>query len=176
MTPQSLLSDDALAELEEIAANAPAGAFAEFGVYQGGAAVKLAAIARRQGRALYLFDTFCGIPFAGQHDRHVVGDFADTSYQAVRTLIPDAIMVQGVFPGSLEEHGIGLPELAFVHVDADQYESITDATRIFPPAMARGGAMLFDDFGALPGATRAVRDWGEPVQITRNGKALWRKP
>lgn len=173
---RSLLSDAALAELEEIAAASPPGAFAEFGVYQGGAAVKLAAIAREQGREIYLFDTFCGMPFAGPKDRHVVGDFADTSVEAVSMLIPDAVIVQGVFPGSLENRGVQLPSLAFVRVDADQYESLAAAIRIFPSAMVSGGVMVFDDYGALPGATEAVRDWGAPIEITRNGKALWRKP
>jgi O-methyltransferase len=172
----SLLSDSALAELEEIAAAAPAGAFAEFGVYQGGAAVVLAAIARRQGRVLYLFDTFCGMPFAGPKDRHPVGDFADTSYELVRGLIPDAIMVPGVFPASLDASGLQPVPLAFVHVDADQYDSLTDAIRVFPPLMVSGGVMLFDDYGCVPGATEAVNDWGAPIERTRNEKALWRKP
>jgi O-methyltransferase len=114
------------------------------------------------------------MPFAGPKDRHQVGDFADTSYDAVRALIPDAIFVQGVFPGSLG--GLRLPPLAFVHVDADQYDSLAAAIQVFPPLMVTGGAMLFDDYGVLPGATEAVRDWGAPIERTRNEKALWRKP
>jgi O-methyltransferase len=172
----SLLSHAALGELAAIAAAAPPGAFAEFGVYQGGVAQRLAAIARAQGRALYLFDTFTGIPFSGEHDRHQVGDFSDTSLEAVRALIPDAIIIPGIFPQSLELHSCTPAPLAFVHVDADQYESLRAAIKIFPPLMVSGAAMLFDDYGCLPGATRAVREWGEPIQISANGKALWLKP
>jgi hypothetical protein len=92
---ESLLHPQAIEELVAIAAAAPPGAFAEFGVYKGGVAERLATVARAQGRALYLFDTFTGIPFSGEHDRHAVGDFADTSFEEVRALIPDAIIIRG---------------------------------------------------------------------------------
>jgi hypothetical protein len=35
--------------------------------------------------------------------------------------------------------------------------------------------MLFDDYKCLPGATRAVLEWGEDFEETDWGKALWRK-
>jgi hypothetical protein len=63
-----------------------------------------------------------------------------------------------------------------VHVDADQYDSLRAACEIFPPLMVSGGVMVFDDYGHLAGATQAVRDWAQPIEITENGKALWRKP
>jgi O-methyltransferase len=166
-----------MAELLELARSAPAGNFAEFGVYKGGAAQHLATIARERGCRLYLFDTFTGIPYAGPHDSHAAGDFGDASLEAVRELIPDATIVPGIFPHSLLEHGSPSPaSLAFVHVDADQYESLTAAAFVFPHLMVPGGLMLFDDYGYIPGATKAVHDWGQPIEITRAGKALWRKP
>jgi hypothetical protein len=125
---------------------------------------------------LYLFDTFTGIPYAGPHDSHVAGDFGDTSLEAVRALIPDATIVPGIFPHSLAAHRMEPQALAFVHVDADQYESLTAAAFVFPRFMVPGGLMLFDDYGCIAGATKAVHDWGQPIVITRAGKALWRKP
>lgn len=168
---QSLLNDTTLAVLCGIAAACPPGAFVEFGVYQGGAAEKLAEVARAQKRALYLYDTFAGMPFKGDDDYHPVGDFADTSAEAVKRLIPDAIVVAGVFPASL----VKMPPIAFVHVDADQYQSVKDATRVFPPLMVKGGVMVFDDYKCLDGATRAVEEWGQPFELTAQGKAMWRK-
>jgi O-methyltransferase len=176
MIVDSLLPSYALAELLELARSAPAGNFAEFGVYKGGAAQHLATIACEQGRRLYLFDTFTGIPYAGPHDSHAAGDFGDTSLEAVRELIPDATIVPGIFPQSLAVHRVQPEALAFVHVDADQYESLTAAAFVFPRFMVRGGLMLFDDYGIIPGATKAVHDWGQPIEITRAGKALWRRP
>lgn len=184
---QSLLPLPVLVELLQIAASTPVGDFAELGVYRGGAAQYLAKVARTRrlpwdhGGAsdnqgdLYLFDTFTGIPFKGVHDTHEVGDFDDTSYEAVRALIPDAIIVQGIFPESVEQSGINPKPFAFVHVDADQYESTVAATRYFPPLMASGGVIVFDDYGYLPGVTQALHEWGEPFERTAHGRALWRK-
>jgi O-methyltransferase len=175
MMPLSLLHPEALLELLELAGGTPPGAFAEFGVYQGGAAFAMARLARAQARALFLLDTFTGIPYAGPHDHHRPGDFKDTSAAAVQRMIPEAHMIVGVFPESLAGHP-PLAPLAFVHVDADQYASLRAAIQVFPPLMVPGGVMLFDDYGCLEGATRAVLEWSEPVQITRHGKAYWRKP
>lgn len=169
----SLLAEPTLETLCGIARDTPPGAFAEFGVYQGGTAARLAAIAREQRRGpIYLYDTFAGIPFRAADDSHPIGDFGDTSAEAVQALIPDAVLAVGVFPESL----IKMRPLAFVHVDADQYESIAAACRVFPPLMVRGGVIVFDDYDCLPGATRAIHEWGEPFERTPQGKALWRKP
>jgi O-methyltransferase len=174
MVVPTLLHPQAIDELLNIAASAPPGNFAEFGVYKGGAAQYLADVARVQKRKLYLFDTFTGIPFAGPHDHHQVGDFADTSEEAVHLLIPDAVICPGMFP--TPEFLRIRDQFAFVHVDADQYDSLRAAIKCFPSRMVPGGLILFDDYGCLPGATRAVQEWGQPFELTRNGKALWRKP
>lgn len=175
----SIVPERALNDLLAVAKAAPPGSFAEFGVYQGGAAQHLAEIARSQGRALYLFDTFTGIPFRGEHDVHRVGDFGDTSVEAVRELIPDAVIVEGIFPGSSRGMVFDAP-LAFVHVDADQFQSVLSACLFFPDHMAPGGVMLFDDYNCLDGATRAVDTWARANEytfdVTEQGKALWRKP
>lgn len=169
---QSLLADDTLETLCSVAADCPPGAFVEFGVYRGGAAEKLAIVARLQRRPLYLYDTFRGMPYRGEDDYHPVGDLGDTSVAEVQALVPEAVIVPGIFPDSL----IPMPPIAFVHVDADQYQSVAAACRVFPPLMVSGGVIIFDDYLCLPGATRAVREWGEPIELTPQSKALWRKP
>lgn len=169
---ESAIGEQALDDLCEIAASAPAGALVEFGVWKGGSAVRLAEVARAKGQPLYLYDTFCGIPYAdpGMGDSHRVGDFGDTSEQAVRELIPDAIVSAGVFPASL----VKMPPIGFVHVDADQYESVRSACEVFPQLMVNGGVMVFDDFGCLLGADRAVLEHFSDFERTRFGKALVR--
>lgn len=166
--PDSVIGAGALIELAEIAARSPEGCFVEIGVYKGGSAAYLASIAEQQKRQLFLYDTFSGIPFKGCDDRHEVGDFADTSADAVREAIPTATVVKGVFPESL----VSMPPVAFVHVDCDQYESVKAACKSMPPLMVNGGALLFDDYGCLPGATKAVDESFPEVSITRNGKAV----
>lgn len=177
MQPNSLVGIDAIADLCGFARSGPPGCFVEFGVYQGGSAWHLAQLAREQGRALYLYDTFTGMPFAGENDSHKPGAFGDTSLEAVKAAIPDAIYCVGVFPETLVE----MPPIAFVHVDADQYQSLKDAFRVFVPLMASGATIVFDDYLCnLPGADLAIHEWqketGNRISTTRHSKAYWTKP
>ena len=124
------------------AARTPPGCFVEFGVYKGGSAWHLARVAREQGRKLYLFDTFKGMPFQDDGDRISAGAFAETSADEVRALIPDAILCVGVFPATMPAD---MPLIAFAHIDCDQQRSVRDAWHRFSPLMVKGGTMIFDD-------------------------------
>jgi hypothetical protein len=170
--PDSLVSPALIEAACAIAAACPPGCFVEFGVYKGGSAWHFARVAEVQGRELYLYDTFRGMPFQGPWDSHPVGDFRDTSLDAVQQAIPSARCVPGVFPESL----VPMPPVAFVHVDADQYESIAAAIRVFPPLMVSGGAMVFDDYPVLDSAVRAITEWNQPLTFIEGGRAVWRKP
>ncbi len=170
MRPIPVIGGDLAHSLCRIAAVAPLGCFVEFGVYQGGSAWHLAKIAEAFGREIYLYDTFEGIPCKADIDVHVVGDFGDTSYEAVCELIPYAKVIKGVFPESLVE----MPPIAFAHIDADQYDSITAAIDVLGPKMAQGAVMVFDDYGCLAGATQAVKDKKLAVEMTDCGKAMVR--
>jgi O-methyltransferase len=171
--PHSLVPRSLIDALIREARGCPAGAFAELGVYKGGVAWHLAGVAREQGRALWLFDTFSGIPFADPIDVHKPGDFGDTSREAVALAIPDAVIVAGVFPESAA--ALDLPGFAFVHVDADQYRSVRAACERFAPLMVPGGVMWFDDYGCLDGATRAVDEaFAGHIRRTLLGRALVR--
>lgn len=161
----------------ELAAGTPPGCFIEVGVYQGGSAWHLSELAQRQGRALFLFDTFGGLPYCDRDkgDDLPIGEFADTSLEAVRTAIPTAIVVPGVFPQSLID-APELPPIAFAHIDVDQYRSVYEAIEAIKLRIVQGGVMLFDDYNQLAGATLAV-DRSFPlsqIQPTRQGRAFVR--
>jgi O-methyltransferase len=170
MTVQSLIRPNALHELMETARAAPAGMLVEVGVYQGGSAAALAQVAREQGRKLYLFDTFAGMPHADPGvDRHMVGEFADTSVERVRAAIPEAVCIPGVFPQTLPAWVDGV---ALAHIDCDQYRSVQESARALAPRMVPGGVMVFDDYDVLPGARRAVDElFGKSVELSAEGKA-----
>lgn len=149
------------------ASRAPAGAIVEIGVYRGGSARQLATLKR----PLYLYDTFEGMPFAGPLDGNPEGSFADTSAEYVRSLIPSATVVKGLFPESL----IDMPPVGFVHADGDQYQTTKDVLAHMPQRMVRGGFILFDDYLApgCDGCTQAVNESSHRVLvITETGKAL----
>lgn len=136
----------------ELATNTPEGCFIEVGVYKGGTAVLLHELALRQKRALFLYDTFTGIPYKCAVDEHEVGDFSDTSVDLVRQCCPHAVIISGVFPRSAVEMG----PVAFAHIDCDQYQSHCDSIEFLVPKMVRGGIIWFDDSTALYGARLAV--------------------
>ena len=170
--PYSLVSFEHIEEMCAVARGSPGGGcFVEVGVYQGGTAYHLAQIAQAQGRQIYLYDTFTGIPHKDEIDAHPVGDFADTSVEQVRAAIPYAQVIEGVFPDSMVPMG----PVAFVHLDADQYRSYMDSLRVLVPLMMPGGAMVYDDYGCLAGATTAVNEFFGPDRVThRTGKAMVR--
>lgn len=170
--PHSLIGKPTILQMCALAANTPPGAFVELGVYKGGSASHLAEIATEQGRELHLFDTFTGIPFCGEHDYHQVGDFGDVKEAAVRALIPSAVFHVGIFPETMPTV---MPPIAFVHIDADQYQSIKEAIRCFSPLMVAGGIMWFDDCGTLTSADRAVNEaFGERINRTQFDKWIVR--
>lgn len=146
--PVSHVSGEKIERLCSEAAACHPGCFVEFGVYKGGSAFHLARVAREQGRKLYLFDTFSGMPFKDEGDRIDAGEFHSTSVAEVQALIPEAIICPGVFPSSMVETG----PIAFAHIDCDQQRSVRDAWRVFSPLMVRGGRMMFDDVILVNGA------------------------
>lgn len=171
MTP-SLIGPKELKELESAARAAPPGDLVEVGVYKGGSAAVLGKVAREQGRRLFLFDTFTGIPFRDDGvDHHNVGDFDDTSAEAVQAAVPNAHIREGLFPDTLTDE---VGPIALAHIDCDQYRSVRACCQELAPRMVRGGVMVFDDPNVLPGAALAVRESfdGDRIRISDTGK--WR--
>ena len=140
----------------KMARGAPAGNFVEVGVFRGGSARPLMDIANEQGRQLYCYDTFTGIPCASpEHgDTHVVGDFAHDDEQLVREHLSGAVVVRGVFP----DCAVAMGGIAFAHIDCDQYQSIIESVRYLMPMMVEGGIIWFDDAPVLDGARKAVNE------------------
>ena len=162
--PRSLLPIQARYNLFCLASDATrrcSGDVAECGVYRGGTARILAEIV--PDRTVHLFDTFSGMPSIDPNkDLHKVGDFADTSLEAVRHYLAayrNVNCVQGLIPASLacivDRH------FSFVHIDLDIYSSIKSASEFFYPRMQPGGILLFDDYGypSCPGAREAVDEF-----------------
>ncbi len=168
---QKLIMFMSIPNMCEYARSTPPGAFVEVGVYQGRSASKLYEIAQHEDRELFLYDTFCGMPFAGPLDGNEVGKWSETSVEAVQRRMPKAHVISGVFPDTLVE----MPPVAFVHADADQYQSTADICRFFPDLMVAGGMILFDDYGYpnCLGCTAAVDEFFPDRQIILlTGKAL----
>ena len=101
MTSHSLIPAPDLAQMLHYAATAPNGAFVEVGVYKGGSARELYGIAERQGRTLWLFDTFTGHPAPSEHDgpQHPAGRYADCADpDDLQREMPDAAESEAATP------------------------------------------------------------------------------
>lgn len=159
----SIISGDRLHELRQAAEAAPPGNFVEVGVYMGGSAQHLYDVAREQGRQIYLFDTFCGMPHCDpERDRHPVGDFGDVHLPGLQAAMPEAHFCVGVFPATLVETG----PIALAHIDCDQYQSVRDCIVHLVPRMVAGGLMIFDDYVDLLGARQAVNEMLGAAAVT----------
>jgi len=153
-----------------LARQTPAGCFVEVGVYQGGSAWHLAWVARERGEKLHLFDTFNGMPFADEGDQDPVGSFGETSLEAVREAIPDAVFHPGLFPATLPED---IGPVAFVHCDCDQYRSVSAVIERLWRLVVPGGIIVFDDVDT-PGGRRAIAEGiGELLEL--DGRKYARK-
>jgi len=169
--PQSAIDEPGLKDLVEWAEKAPPGDFVEVGVFRGGSAWFLYAICKEQGRTLYLFDTFEGMPFRDEIDVVPVGYFNGVSCDYIDALYPEAQIYKGIFPGTLPRDLYGL---AFVHVDCDQYRSIKACIDFLVPRMVPGGIMYFDDYLNMPGAKQAVDEGLQGVE-SFNHRGVWVK-
>jgi len=145
------------------------GDFAEVGVYKGGTAfIALNAIqACHSPQKIFLFDTFCGIPYTDARDLHRQGDFSNTSLADVNNFLSSHFkkeqffLIEGIFPGTAISMRHKLNKFAYVHIDVDVYQSSWDCLTFFYPLISPGGILLLDDYGtkSCPGAKEATDDF-----------------
>jgi len=174
--PESLIDGADLAWLVALAGATPPGNFVELGVYKGGSAYWLYQMAEKQGRKLYLYDTFAGHtavdPERDDLTVHPQGRYAENAGELdrIRGLMPNAVICVGTFPETLVEMG----PVAFVHADVDVYPPTKAICDLMPPLMVAGGMILFDDYPweGCPGVRQAVVEAFGEGPVLPNGKRL----
>ena len=149
------------------------GDMAEVGAFRGGSGKLLAWVAPQ--RILHLFDTFEGLPEPGEKDSKA---FRRGQYRASEADLREYLagcnvrVYRGLFPGTAS--AIADQSFAFVHLDADLYQSIKDSLEFFYPRMEKGGIILVHDFAPRhEGVYRAFQEFfrerPEPViELTGN--------
>lgn len=137
----------------------PPGSFVEVGVYWGGLAWHLTQLGCRQQRGVYLYDTFEGLVDKAPVDVLQLGHLKTDEATVRATVGTYPYLEKCVFPRALS-----LPtQVAFAHIDVDQYQSTKDTAVALHRRMAPGGIMWFDDtaggpHNGLEGARQAVRE------------------
>jgi O-methyltransferase len=134
------------------------GDIAEVGVYRGGSARLMC---EAQGnRALYLFDTFEGLPSTDQLDSRFGAKQYVASFEKVQGYLagfPDVHIYKGLFPAS------GTPivdkRFSFVHLDVDLYQATRDSLEFFYSRVNTGGMFLIHDYLWAEGVRNAVQEF-----------------
>ena len=147
-------------------------------------------------RTLWGFDSFKGFPEPTKEDKSFrnpqKGERNNTTVDSVTWLLKDAgipkevleakvKLVPGFFNESLKKFSGS--QIAFLHLDGDLYESYRGPLEYLYPKVAKGGVVLFDEYGdpAFPGGDKAIRDYfkGKNVEILKDrlsGKHYFVKP
>jgi O-methyltransferase len=198
--PYTMTSHDKLFALVEatryVVRHRIEGAVVECGVWRGGsmqAVARTLAAAGDTGRDLFLFDTFEGMPPAGErdvrHDGRPAAELLETLPRDSRTWAiaslddvregfaqvpypPERVhFVKGMVEETVPERA---PErIALLRLDTDWYASTRHELEHLYPRLARGGVLILDDYGWWKGAREAVDEWlaetGERLLLVRAG-------
>lgn len=169
--PYTMGESDSLNNLyrlgRHIAAAGIAGDHVECGTYHGGSAAAAALGFGPGSRAMWLYDSFEGLPKPKEVDGPDAGQWTGECVGAVEMLqkilskisVPkDRIHVRkGWFQDTFCEP---LPEkIALLHIDADWYDSVALALETFHDRVSEGGVIVLDDFGYWEGCREAFYDF-----------------
>ncbi len=160
------------------------GCVVECGVWRGGMVAALTEVMGKD-RNVYLFDSFEGLPPAGDQDGDAAKayqtntqaidyhdnckaemDFAEKAMKLASASKPH--FVKGFFEHTLP--GFEFPEpILVLRLDGDWYDSTMQCLENLYDKMAPGGIILVDDYYYWDGCTRAVHDFlsqkNHPVRI-----------
>jgi len=156
-------------QLQRIQKNNIPGDLAELGVYKGETAKLIHHLI--PDRDFFLFDSFSGLPKQVIREdcdgavRPQTVKFDNTTPLEVVKYIKgnDRIIIkEGIFP----ETASGLEDrtFAFVHIDADLYQSTLDALHFFYPRLSPGGMILVHDYNHnWEGVEKAIDEFSETI-------------
>lgn len=166
------------------------GSLVECGVYRGGSMMAIARTLRNlqeEGRDLYLYDTFEGMPQPTQYDKNLYGSDAQEQFrylkegsdrsrwqqaflEEVRKIMEltgyDQELVHYV-KGKVEETIPGnCPErIALLRLDTDWYTSTKHELVHLFPLLSTGGVLIIDDYGHWRGCKKAVDEYFEAHNV-----------
>lgn len=148
------------------------GDLVECGTYKGGSA---AVISRYLGRDrhLWLYDSFEGMPKTsikdGEKAKEYVGEgiaSEEDVYEILKLVDTDLSQVtihKGLFQESFARKKP--KKVAFLHCDADWYESVLLVLKTFYHLIPEGGVIVLDDFGYWEGSREAFYDFCQEYDI-----------
>lgn len=154
------------------------GEIVECGVFKGASLsrlIKLRALFENQfSRRIIGFDTFSKFPEGSfEPDRSIRDKFVDEagdmsiSVEELRRLLvglgidQNVELVEGdilsTLPAYLEAHA--QLRVSLLHLDVDLYEPTKICLDLLYPRLVKGGVVILDDYGAFPGANKAIEEF-----------------
>jgi O-methyltransferase len=143
----------------------------ECGTCNGGSAAIMAQVAATSSlaRHIYLFDSFEGLPPAGDKDgaraQGYTGlcrgamDRVRAVLQALQVPLERVTLVKGWFDQTVPSSEVG--RIALLHLDTDWYESLHVCLENLYDRVEPGGFVVLDDYGYWEGCRRAWHDFAE---------------
>lgn len=161
------------------------GTFVECGVWRGGSMMTMAMtllLAGDRERHLVGYDTFAGMPSAGEHDRLSANDLHYDevmaqgsakikeiySAKAGREIVERNLASTGypqnritlVRGNVLQSIPLHAPkQIALLRLDTDFYDSTLHEMQHLYPRLVSGGVLIIDDYGHFKGAKKAVDEY-----------------
>jgi hypothetical protein len=130
------------------------GSFAEFGVYRAGCAFMVLALTGwTDGRTMYLFDTFSGIPHdhlaPAERERGLGGILADTSVEYVARRLQRFAGRFEICAGDVFDTipAVETGPLALAHIDMNTAAPTRHVLEYTYERLVPGGVIVFDDYG-----------------------------
>ena len=173
---RTLITDDRLENLARLVRSVRhlPGELAELGSYRGGSASVIAGCCPE--KRLRLFDTWEGIPENDQLEGgHLKGEFTADFDEVKRFLeLYDVEYFRGTFPDTAPTEKDDT-RYAFVHLDADTYQSTRAGLQYFLPRLVTDGVCVLDDYGweRCPGVELAVRHICPTADIHSGPQQAW---
>jgi hypothetical protein len=153
----------------------------ETGVWRGGATIFMRAILKAfnvTDRCVWVADSFEGLPLPNADkypqdagDAHhkfkelaISLEQVQSNFERYGLLDNQVRFLKGWFRDTLPN--LPAQPLAVVRLDGDMYESTMDALVSLYPKLSKGGYLIVDDYGAVPGCRQAVHDYRQRNKIT----------
>jgi O-methyltransferase len=149
------------------------GDIVECGVWNGGSAAIMGVADMEAGRAekrtIWLFDSFQGLPPAGEKDgngerKHYFegwnkGDVTKVkrAFGKLGVSLEHVKIIPGWFDSTLRTASID--HIAILHIDADWYESVKLVLDVFYDKVVPGGYVILNDYGTWQGCNLAVDEF-----------------
>jgi len=148
------------------------GDIVECGCARGGSAALMALTLQQLGahRALWLFDTFQGLPAPTSNDPDYeiaslfTGDCCGT-IENVTALFENLCVarnvhfIKGLFQETLPKTSTSVSGIALLHIDGDWYDSVKSCLDNLYDKVTPGGIIQFDDYGYWRGARKAIDEF-----------------